>query len=78
MASRCTRSACDDLLLDQTRSVGKTRLATVGDRAFVNVAPFFFETDSSIQLKWLARFRPLDLVEGPIYLNSISLLNLDF
>ena len=37
-AFRCTRSACDDLLLD----VGKTRLATDGDRAFVNVAPFLW------------------------------------
>ena len=37
-AFRCTRSACDDLLLE----VGKTRLATAGDRAFVNVAPFLW------------------------------------
>ena len=36
--SRCTRSACDDLLLE----VGKTRLASAGDRAFVNVAPFLW------------------------------------
>ena len=32
----CTRSACDELLFE----VGKTRSATAGDRAFVNVAPF--------------------------------------
>ena len=36
--SCCTRSACDDLLLE----VGKTRLASAGDRAFVNVAPFLW------------------------------------
>ena len=34
----CTRSACDGLLLE----VGKTRLATAGDLAFVNVAPFLW------------------------------------
>ena len=33
-AFRCTRSACDELLLE----VGMTRLATAADRAFVNVA----------------------------------------
>ena len=37
-AFRCTRSACDDLLLE----VGKTRLATAGDCAFVNVGPFLW------------------------------------
>ena len=36
--SRCTRSACDELLLE----VGKIRLATAGGRAFVNVAPFLW------------------------------------
>ena len=34
-ASRCTRSTSDEILLE----VGKTRLATAGDRAFINVAP---------------------------------------
>ena len=34
-AFRCTRSACDDLLLE----VGKT---SAGDRAFVNVAPLLW------------------------------------
>ena len=33
-----TKSACDELLLE----VGKTRLATAGDRTFVNVAPFLW------------------------------------
>ena len=37
-AFRCTRSACDELLLE----VGNTRLATVDDRAFINVAPFLW------------------------------------
>ena len=36
--SHCTSSACDELLLE----VGKTRLATAGDRVFVNVSPFLW------------------------------------
>ena len=35
-ASHCPRSARDELLFE----VGKMRLATAGDRAFVNVPPF--------------------------------------